>query len=311
MRRILRIGSRGSRLALWQTDFVRGLIESEFPEIKIEVFQIRTTGDKNLDLPLSKIGGKEVFVKEIEEALLQREIDLAVHSMKDVPTVLPGGLIIGAVAERHDPRDALISNGDIRFYELPKGAKVGTSSLRRQAQILYLRPELQIVPLRGNVDTRLRKLKTERLDSVVLALAGLERMGFKNEVTESFPVDVFIPAPGQGAIAVECREDDVEVAQILSKINHEDSRIAASAERAFLEKLGGSCEVPVGCYAVIKRDRIKILGLIASPDGREMIREEVEGPLKNHKASGRELARRILENGGRKILSNLSIQNKA
>ncbi len=311
MGRTLRIGSRGSRLALWQAAFIRSLIENKFPKIKIELSQIRTTGDKNLDLPLSKIGGKEVFVKEIEEALLRDEIDVAVHSMKDLPTFLPEGLVIGAAAQRHDPRDALVSNRDIKLYELPKGAKVGTSSLRRQAQILHLRPDLQIVPLRGNVDTRLRKLKTEGLDSVVLALAGLERMGFKNEVTEPFSIHVLVPAPGQGTVAVECREDDVEVTRILSEINHEDSGITASAERAFLEGIGGSCEIPVGCYAMIKEDRIKILGLIASPDGREMIREEIEGPLKNHKATGRELARRILEQGGRKILSNLSIQHKA
>ncbi len=310
MKQKLRIGSRGSQLALWQAGFIRSLIEGKFPEINVEIHRIRTTGDKILDTPLSKIGGKEAFVKEIEEALLRYEIDVAVHSMKDVPTFLPDGLIIGAVAERHDPRDALISNGGIKFHELPKGAKIGTSSLRRQAQFLHIRPDIQVLPLRGNIDTRLRKLKTGGLDSIVLALAGLERLGFRDEITECFSVDVLVPAPGQGAVAVECRADDREVMEMVSQINHEDSSIAVSSERAFLEGLGGGCDVPIGCHALVRKDKIRILGLIASPDGREVIREEIEDSVQNHKSAGQELARRIFDKGGGRILSNLSIHHK-
>ncbi len=301
----LRIGSRGSRLALLQAEFIRSLIKSKFPEITTELHIIRTTGDKILDSPLSEIGGKGVFVKEIEDALIRNEIDIAVHSMKDLPTFLPHGLTIGAVAKRHDPRDALVSKGDIKFNALPKGAKVGTSSLRRQAQLLYLRPDLQLHPLRGNVDTRVRKVRNEGLDSAVLALAGLERMGFKNEITEIFPVDAIVPAPGQGALAVECRENDRKINDILLQINHKESSISATAERAFLAGLGGGCQVPIGCYAQIKKDRINILGLIASIDGREIIRQEIEGSVATHQDLGRELSLRILKQGGRKILSKI------
>lgn len=310
MKQRLRIGSRGSKLALWQAAFIRGLVESKFPDIRAEIRQIRTTGDKILGAPLSEIGGKEAFVKEIEEALLRCEIDVAVHSMKDLPTFLPEGLTIGAVPQRHEPRDALVSNGGIKFYELPKRGRIGTSSLRRQAQILHLRPDIRVFPLRGNVGTRLRKLKTEGLDSIVLALAGLERLGFRDEITECFSVEVFVPAPGQGAVAVECRADDEEMLEMLSRIDHEDSRIAVSSERAFLEGLGGSCDIPVGCNASVRKDRIKILGMMASPDGSEVIREEIEDSVKNYKSAGQELSQRILDKGGRRILSNLSTQRK-
>ncbi len=305
MRRVLRIGSRGSRLALWQAEFIKRLITRSLPDIKIEISVIRTTGDRVADLPLSIIGGKEAFVKEIEEALLLKEIDFAVHSMKDLPSALPVGLKIGAVAKRHDPRDALVSKEGIRFDELPKGARIGTGSVRRQAQLLYFRPDLRIIPIRGNVDTRLRKLRNDGFDGVVLALAGLERMGLESEIAEVFSFDVLIPAPGQGAIAVECRGDDEEINQILITINHEESEVATSAERSFLERLGGSCHVPVGCYAEVKEVSIKILGLIASPDGKNLIRDDIEGSVQNHKSLGKELAERILLKGGEEILSNL------
>jgi len=310
MRKRLKIGSRGSQLALWQAAFIRGLAESKFPDIRAEIRRIRTTGDKILGVPLSEIGGKEAFVKEIEEALLRCEIDVAVHSMKDLPIFLPEGLTIGAVPQRHEPSDALVSNGGIKFYELPNGGRIGTSSLRRQAQILNLRPDIRVFPLRGNVGTRLRKLKTEGLDSIVLALAGLERLGFRDEITECFSVEVLVPAPGQGAVAVECRADDEEMLEMLSRIDHEDSRIAVSSERAFLEGLGGSCDIPVGCNASVRKDRIKILGMMASPDGREVIREEIEDSVKNYKSAGQKLSRRILDKGGRRILSDLSTQRK-
>jgi hydroxymethylbilane synthase len=305
MNQVLRIGSRGSGLALWQAEFVKGFITENFPRLKIEISVIRTTGDRVADLPISRIGGKELFVKEIEEALLRDEIDIAVHSLKDLPTVLPEGLKIGAMIIRHDPRDALVSKQGIGFYEFPKGARIGTGSIRRQAQLLYRRPDLQIIPIRGNVDTRLRKLRNEGFDGIVLALAGLERMGFHNEVTEAFSFEIMVPAPGQGIIAVECREYDDEISRMLVQINDEETQIAASAERGFLERLGGSCHVPVGCFAEIKEDSLKILGLIASPDGKQLIREAIEGSVQSHKSLGKELAERILQKGGEEILSRL------
>lgn len=308
MKKVLRIGSRGSGLALWQAEFVKGLISRNFPELKIEISVIRTTGDRIADQPLDNIGGKELFVKEIEEALLRDEIDVGVHSLKDLPTVLPEGLKIGAVATRHDPRDALVAKKGIGLYEFPKGARIGTGSIRRKAQLLYLRPDLEIIPIRGNVDTRLRKLRNEGFDALVLALAGLERMGFRNEVTEALSFDVMVPAPGQGIIAGECREYDNEVSRVLGQINHEETEIAASAERAFLGRLGGSCYVPVGCFAEVREDGVKILGLIASPDGKQLIRERIEGSLQSHKYLGKELAERVLAKGGREILSRLPTQ---
>lgn len=303
--RTLRIGTRGSRLALWQAEHVKSLIQSKFPNLNIQITVIRTTGDKNLDSPLSLIGGKGVFVKEIEEALLSDTVHIAVHSMKDLPAILAEGLTIGAVAERHDPRDAFISEGNIGFRDLPHGAKIGTGSLRRQAQILALRPDLQIVPIRGNIDTRLKKLKSEGLDAILLALAGLERIGFGDRITELFPTDVIVPAPGQGIIAIECRTVDTEVREILSQINHTATSITASAERAFLESLGGGCQAPAGCNASIKEDEIHILGLIASPDGKEVIRERVVGKLEDAESMGHELARKLLDTGGKEILSKL------
>ncbi len=305
MKRVLRIGSRGSRLAIWQSEFVKGLITREFPEIQIEISIIRTTGDKIGDLQLSEIGGKAIFVKEIEEALLSRQIDVAVHSLKDLPAILPLELKIGAVTERHDPRDALVSRLTHSFRELPKGARVGTGSIRRQAQLLHFRPDLQIIPIRGNVDTRVKKVRNDGVDGVVLALAGLERLGLQDEVTDIFSFETMVPAPGQGIIAVECRESDEETVRMLIQINHEASSIAAFAERSFLEKLGGSCHVPAGCYAEVKEDSINIIGLVASPDGKKYIREDIIGSLGLSTALGRELADRIIQKGGEGILRNL------
>jgi len=305
MRQVLRIGSRGSKLALWQAEFIKYLILDKFPELEIRIIVIKTAGDKHLEPPLSIIGGKGVFVKEIEESLLMKEIDLAVHSMKDLPAVLPDGLIIGAVPERGDPRDALVSNGDIKFNQLRQGARVGTGSLRRRVQLLRLKPDIEIVPIRGNVDTRIRRLRNGDLDSIVLAMAGLERMGLIHEVTESFPVEVMIPAPGQGIIAVECRDSDSEVKEILSEINHRETGITALAERSFLERLGGSCDLPAGCYASVEVDNLKMIGFVASADGRDMVRGDIEGQL-DDKFLGKMLAERILKDGGEEIISRLS-----
>jgi hydroxymethylbilane synthase len=306
MKQTLRIGSRGSKLALWQAGFIESLISSKFPELKTKKHIIKTTGDKELDSPLSVIGGKGVFVKEIEESLLKREIDIAVHSLKDLPTVQPDGLKIGAVAKRHDARDAVASNARLKLSQLKKGSRVGTGSLRRQAQILYHFPYLKIAPIRGNVDTRIRKLKNGGFDAIVLAVAGLERLNLVEELTEICPVDFLIPAPGQGILAVECRENDDDLNEILSEINHLDTSIAASAERSFLLRIGGDCNIPAGCYASIIDESLSVLGFLASPDGADLVRKEIQGPLGDHKSLGNELAEKILSDGGNKIISKLT-----
>jgi hydroxymethylbilane synthase len=306
MKQTLRIGSRGSKLALWQAGFIESLISSKFPELKTGKHIIKTTGDKELDSPLSAVGGKGVFVKEIEESLLKHEIDIAVHSLKDLPTVQPDGLRIGAVSKRHDPRDAVVSNGNLKLTQLKKGSKVGTGSLRRQAQILHHFPDLKIAPIRGNVDTRISKLKNGEFDSIILAVAGLERLSLVEEITEICPIDFLIPAPGQGILAVECREKDDDLDEILLEINHLDTSIAASAERSFLLRIGGDCNLPAGCYASIKGESLSILGFIASADGTDMVRKEIQGSLRDHKSLGTELAEKILSNGGNKIISKLT-----
>lgn len=307
MKQTLRIGSRGSKLALWQAGFIESLISCKFPGIKTEKHIIKTTGDKELDAPLSVIGGKGVFVKEIEESLLNCEIDIAVHSLKDLPTVQPDGLKIGAVSKRHDPRDAVASNGSLKLSQLKKGSRVGTGSLRRQAQILHHFPYLDVAPLRGNVDTRIRRLRDGGFDAIVLAVAGLERLNLAEEVTEICPVDFLIPAPGQGILAVECREPDDDLDEILSEINHPDSSLAASAERSFLLRIGGDCNLPAGCYASIEEESLSISGFLASPDGVDYVRKEIIGSLGDHKSLGNELAEKILSDGGNKIISRLTI----
>ena len=307
MRRAFRIGTRGSKLALWQANFISNLISEKYPELNTEIQIIKTTGDTMLSSPLSEIGGKGVFVKEIEEGLLSQQIDIAVHSMKDVPTVLPEGLCIGAVAKRHDPRDVLISKDGLTLSELPEGARVGTGSLRRASQLLHNRPGLKIVSIRGNVDTRIRKLnESGEYDAIVLAMAGLERMGLGDEVTEIIAPEVMLPAPGQGMIAIECREDDVETIDILRAINHRETELQAISERAFLLRLGGDCNVPVGCYALLSRDSINLTGIISSPDGKVIIKKDANGPLDEALELGGQLAELILDDGGDKILEELS-----
>jgi hydroxymethylbilane synthase len=306
MKQTLRIGSRGSKLALWQAGFIESLINSKFPGIQTEKHIIKTAGDKESDSPLSVIGGKGVFVKEIEESLLKREIDIAVHSLKDLPTVQPDGLTIGAVSKRHDPRDAVASNGSLKLSQLKKGSRVGTGSLRRQAQILHRFPYLNIAPLRGNVDTRIRKLRDGGFDAIVLAVAGVERLNLTEELAEICPVDFLIPAPGQGILAVECREGDDDLNDILSEINHLESNIAASAERSFLLRISGDCNLPAGCYASIKEESLSISGFLASPDGADYVRKEIMGSLRDHKSLGTELAERILSDGGNEIISKLT-----
>jgi hydroxymethylbilane synthase len=268
----------------------------------VSIQRIQTSGDKILDVPLAKIGGKGLFVKEIEEALLRGEIDLAVHSMKDVPTQLPEGLDILCVPPREDPRDALISHQSVSFDQLKSGARVGTSSLRRQAQLLYHRPDFTIEMLRGNLDTRLRKLREGQYDAIVLAAAGLRRLGWDKEVTEYLPTERSLPAIGQGALGIEGRRDDAFLRTLIAKLEHPPTRTAILAERALLQRLEGGCQVPIAAHARLKGDRLELEGMIASVDGHRMIRDQVEGPADNPQALGLELAERLLAQGGDKIL---------
>ena len=307
MKQSFKIGTRGSKLALWQANHVSWLLSDKNPNIKTELTIIKTTGDAVLNSPLSELGGKGVFVKEIEDALLSEKIDIAVHSMKDVPTIQPEGLTIAAVIERHDPSDALVSKDGLKLSELPHGSRVGTGSLRRASQLLNCYPGLEIVPIRGNVDTRVRKLKDgEDYDAIILAVAGLERMGLKEEITEVIPSKLMLPAPGQGIIALECREQDSDTVSLLKTINDKETEFQANAERAFLMKLGGDCNIPAACLATLSGDNVKLEGVISSPDGKKIIRMHQSGtPDKSHKL-GEELADSILKSGGFEILDQIS-----
>lgn len=307
MKHSFRIGTRGSKLALWQANHINNLLSASNSELEIEIQIIKTTGDAILNSPLSEIGGKGVFVKEIEEALLSKNIDIAVHSMKDVPTVLPAGLTIGAVVERHDPRDAFISKTGLTLAELSEGSRVGTGSLRRASQLLHHYPGIKIVPIRGNVDTRIRKLKEDgEFDAIVLAVAGLERMGLGEEITEVISTDIMLPAPGQGIVAIECRGDDQETANVLRKINHTETEIAATSERAFLYRLAGDCNVPVGCNATLSGNMINLSGIISSPDGKVLIKKDASDSIQHSQQLGERLAEMILEAGGNRILEQLT-----
>jgi hydroxymethylbilane synthase len=299
------IGTRGSQLALWQTNWVKAQTEKHHPGIEVEIKVISTKGDRVLDVSLPKLGeeGKGLFTKELEDALFEHRVDLAVHSLKDLPTELPAGLHIGAICEREDARDALVArNPTVSFNELPDRALIGTSSLRRQAQLKSVRPDLVIEPVRGNVDTRLRKLDEGRYDAIVLAAAGLHRLGHANRITEHLSEDLMLPAVGQGALAIETREDDVTTAEIIQTLNHEATRLACSAERAFLKGLGGGCLVPIAAHATIKSDVMTLNGLVASPDGSEIVRAQQSGPSQDADLLGQQLADELLARGAARIL---------
>jgi len=301
----IRIGTRGSKLALWQADWVKERIERRFPSVVCRVVKIRTKGDKIRDVALAKVGGKGLFVKEIEDALLKRRIDLAVHSMKDVPTELPDPLHIAAITEREDPRDVMVSDRWKRFAELPIGARVGTSSLRRQAQLLHARPDLKMEVIRGNLDTRIRKLKSEGLDAVIVAAAGVIRMGQEHRIAEYLDYDLCLPPMGQGAFGLECRKEDPEINEILKTLNDPDVSRIVRAERAFLARLEGGCQVPVGVYGELLDGTMRLRGLISSPDGKELIRDEASGDPDEPESLGRRLAERLLQSGGEAILKDI------
>jgi len=301
----LRIGTRGSRLALYQANWVKERLMEAHPNLKVTLFKIKTTGDKIQDAPLAKIGGKGLFVKEIEEALIQKRIDLAVHSIKDVPTEFPKGLHLSVITKREDPRDVFISREGRTLKELPQRAKIGTSSLRRQAQLLHFRNDFELIPLRGNLDTRLRKLKTMNLDGIVLALAGIKRLGFEENITEIIPTEISLPAIGQGALGTETRMDDKEVEDLIRFLNDQDSSIAVSAERAFLKKLEGGCQVPIAAYASIVGSILRIDGLVGTIDGKRFIRDHVEGPVEEAESLGIKLAEILLDQGAKEILEEV------
>jgi hydroxymethylbilane synthase len=301
----LKIGTRGSQLALFQANWVKDRLVQAHPDLRVTLIKIKTTGDKIQDAPLAKIGGKGLFVKEIEEALLKKRTDLAVHSIKDVPTEFPEGLHLSVITKREDPRDALISKDGKPLKDLPTGAKIGTSSLRRQAQLLHFRSDFELIPLRGNLDTRLKKLKTMNLDAIVLALAGVKRLGFDEKIAEIIPPEVSLPAIGQGALGIETRMADQEVESRIRLLNDRDSSIAINAERAFLKKLEGGCQVPIAAFARIVGTTLHIDGLVGTIDGKRLIRHHVEGPIERAESLGVELAEILLGEGAKEILDEV------
>jgi hydroxymethylbilane synthase len=327
------IGTRSSKLALWQAEFVKAELNRLYPDIEIELNKIKTTGDKILDVPLAQVGGKGLFVKEIEEALLGGKADIAVHSMKDVPTEFPEGLHLAVICEREDPRDAFISGiQDSRpsespeatkfkiknFQSIPKGAKIGTSSLRRACQLLSLRPDLKIEQLRGNLDTRLRKLDEGRFDAIILAAAGVKRLGLEKRMTEILPFKVSLPAIGQGAVGIECRIDDEFINKVIAPLNHLETAVCVKAERAFLKKLEGGCQVPIAAYArIVQRARsdgqkaniypssLVLDGLVGSITGDRIIKGHIEGKTEDAEHLGVALAEDVLSQGAKEILDEV------
>jgi hydroxymethylbilane synthase len=301
----IRIGTRGSKLALTQSEWIKEQLEMHHSGIRVDLIKIKTTGDKILDTPLSKIGGKGLFVKEIEEALLEKRVDVAVHSMKDVPAQLPGDLMLSTFPPRENPSDALIAQKGCTLDQLPKGARVGTSSLRRGAQLLHFRPDLELVSLRGNVDTRLKRLESGDLEAIILATAGLNRLGLSGVITQTIPFHQLLPAVGQGALGLEVRRDDVETTSLLDFLDHTDTRTAVTAERAFLKTLEGGCQVPIAGFAQMKGETLSFEGLVAELDGSKIYRETVTGRRDEAEAIGIEAAQALLASGGGDVLKRL------
>ena len=301
----IRVGTRGSNLALVQANWVSDRLKSLYPDMSVAVVPIRTRGDRMQNIYLVEIGGKGIFVKEIEETLLRGDIDIAVHSMKDVPVDLPDGLIIGAIPEREDPRDVLISREGTKMEGLSKGARLGTGSLRRGMQIKSLMPDIEIVPVRGNIGTRIKKIVTENLDGIIVAAAGMKRMGRGREISQYIPIEVMMPSAGQGVLGIEMRENDRETKALIAPLNHPDTVVEISAERAFLRRLGGGCQVPIAGIARKSGNNLVIKGLVGSIDGRVMIMDEVRGDSSNWEDMGNTLAENILSMGGRAVLDEI------
>lgn len=288
-----------------QAELVAQALRNRWPDLEVTLIPIKTSGDKLLDVQLAQVGGKGLFVKEIEEALLADQIDLAVHSLKDLPVTLPSGLRLGAIMVREDPLDALVARDGLQFTELPTGSRIGTSSLRRQVQLLHRRPDLQIVPLRGNVETRLRKLETLGLDAVVLAAAGLIRLGLQERMTERLQPELSLPAIGQGALAIEIREDDERVAALTGALDDRETRLATTAERAFLRRLGGSCVTPIAAFGQIEEDSLQLTGMVASLDGKRMVKQVHRSDAGAPEEVGHALAEQLLAAGAEEILREI------
>ncbi|MFS4424585.1 hydroxymethylbilane synthase [Stutzerimonas stutzeri] len=302
MSREIRIATRKSALALWQAEYVKARLEASHPGLKVSLVPMVSRGDKLLDAPLAKIGGKGLFVKELETALLENEADIAVHSMKDVPMEFPEGLGLYCICEREDPRDAFVSNRFDSLDALPPGSVVGTSSLRRQAQLLARRPDLKIQFLRGNVNTRLAKLDAGEYDAIILAAAGLIRLGFGERIRSSIGVDESLPAGGQGAVGIECRTGDSEVHALLACLNHAQTATRVVAERALNKRLNGGCQVPIACYAVLEGEQLWLRGLVGQPDGTLLLRAEGRAPAAEAEALGVQVAEELLDQGAEQIL---------
>ncbi len=301
----LRIATRKSQLALWQANWVKDRLQDLHPGLRVELVRVVTKGDKILDVPLARVGGKGLFVKEIEDALLEGRADIAVHSMKDVPTELPEGLHLPVICEREDPRDAWFSREGLGLRDLPAGAAVGTSSLRRQAQLRAVRPDLRFESLRGNVDTRLRKLAEGRYDAVVLAAAGVKRLGLAGRVTQYLDPELTLPAIGQGAVGIECRRDDPGTNALIAPLRHEPTWVAVGAERAFLARLEGGCQVPIAAFGELVDGTLRLRGLVGSLDGSTLVRGERTGPAAGAPDLGRDLADELLDRGAREILDEV------
>ncbi len=302
LNKIFRIATRQSPLALWQAQYVQQRLMAAHPGLQVELLPMVTKGDVILDTPLAKVGGKGLFVKELELAMLEDRADLAVHSMKDVPVDFPQGLGLVTICEREDPRDAFVSNRYHSIDELPQGAVVGTSSLRRQCQISARRPDLVIRSLRGNVGTRLGKLDAGEYDAIILAAAGLKRLGLEDRIRQAMPAEISLPAVGQGAVGIECRVDDAQLITLLQALNHDDTAVCVRAERAMNTRLEGGCQVPIGSFAVLEDDQLWLRGLVGSPDGNQMVVGERRGPRDQAEQMGISLAEELLEGGARDIL---------
>jgi len=302
----LRIGTRASQLALWQANWVKSELEKRYPDLEVTLTKIKTQGDKILDVPLAMVGGKGLFTKELQEAMLRGETDISVHSMKDVPTLFPEGLALHCITEREDVRDIVIlRSGVTSWRDLPQGARIGTSALRRKAQLLHIRPDLQMVDIRGNVETRIRKLTEDNLDAVILAAAGMHRLGFDSQIGEYLPVDVSIPAIGQGALGIESRIDDAETNALIDFFNHAETDWAVRGERAFLLRLEGGCQVPIACHGTVAGRTLTLTGLVADCDGVQCLKKTVSGPVEDCEHLGASLGDDLLIMGAGKILNEV------
>lgn len=305
----IKIGTRGSKLALWQANWVKSALNEKFPHRTIELVTIKTQGDKILDVPLAQVGGKGLFVKEIEQNLLDRRVDIAVHSMKDMPVDIPEGLRIGAIPKREIPTDVLISKKGSRFSELKLGSVIGTSSLRRAAQLRHARPDIVIRALRGNLDTRLRKLESEDLDAVVVAAAGVKRLNLEAKITEYLNEELMLPAVGQGALCIEIRQNDPKIEKMITALDHSQTRAIVRGERALLNRLEGGCQVPLAGYGKIDKDKYILTGLVADIDGSTLIKDTLSGPVDVSENVGIQLAERLLEKGAARILEKLKSES--